>query len=96
MKGKRYSQEQKIYALKQVEAGAEIVAVCRQLGVSVATFYARHGPEYRGGDASLTHGYRPTQGANETQLPRSEGRARRGSSLEGLASIQAKESREGW
>jgi putative transposase len=39
MKGKRYSQEQKIYALKQVEAGAEIVAVCRQLGVSVATFY---------------------------------------------------------
>jgi putative transposase len=39
MKGKRCSQEQKIYALKQVEAGAEIVAVCRQLGVSVATFY---------------------------------------------------------
>ena len=39
MKGKRYSQEQKIYALKQVEAGAEIVAVCRQLGISVATFY---------------------------------------------------------
>ena len=38
MKGKRYSQEQNIYALKQVEAGAEIVAVCRQLGVSVATF----------------------------------------------------------
>jgi len=25
--------------LKQVEAGAEIVAVCRQLGISVATFY---------------------------------------------------------
>lgn len=41
MKGKRYSQEQKIYALKQVEAGAEIVAVCRQLGASVATFYKR-------------------------------------------------------
>jgi putative transposase len=33
MKGKRYSQEQKVYALKQV------VEVCRQLGVSVATFY---------------------------------------------------------
>lgn len=39
MKGKRYSQEQKIYALKQVEAGAEVLAICRQLGVSVATFY---------------------------------------------------------
>lgn len=39
MKGKRYSQEQKVYALKQVEAGAEVVQVCRQLGVSVATFY---------------------------------------------------------
>lgn len=39
MKGKRYSQEQKVYALKQVEAGTQVVAVCRQLGVSVATFY---------------------------------------------------------
>jgi putative transposase len=39
MKGKRYSQEQKIYALKQVEAGAEVLAICRQLGISVATFY---------------------------------------------------------
>lgn len=39
MKGKRYSPEQKIYALKQVEAGSEVVVVCRQLGISVATFY---------------------------------------------------------
>jgi putative transposase len=39
MKGKRYSQEQKVYALKSVEAGTEVVEVCRQLGVSVATFY---------------------------------------------------------
>jgi putative transposase len=39
MKGKRYSQEQKVYALKQAEAGTEVVEVCRQLGVSVATFY---------------------------------------------------------
>src|ERR1017187_5766541 len=39
MKGKRYSQEQKIYALKQVEAGTQVVEVCRQLGVSAATFY---------------------------------------------------------
>ena len=39
MKGKRYSQEQKVYALKQAEGGTEVVEVCRQLGVSVATFY---------------------------------------------------------
>ena len=39
MKGKRYSQEQKVYALKQAEAGTQVVEVCRQLGVSVATFY---------------------------------------------------------
>ena len=32
MKGKRYSQEQKVYALKQVEAGSQVVEVCRQLG----------------------------------------------------------------
>lgn len=28
MKGKRYSQEQKVYALKQVEAGTQVVEVC--------------------------------------------------------------------
>ena len=39
MKGKRYSQEQKIYAQKQVETGSQVVEVCRQRGVSVATFY---------------------------------------------------------
>jgi putative transposase len=39
MKGKRYSQEQKLYALKRVETGSQAVKVCRQLRVSVATFY---------------------------------------------------------
>ncbi len=39
MKKNRISQEQKIYALKQVDAGSKVVEVCRQLGVSVATFY---------------------------------------------------------
>jgi hypothetical protein len=39
MNGKQYCQEQKIYALKQVEAGAEVLAICRQLGISVVTFY---------------------------------------------------------
>jgi putative transposase len=39
MKGKRYSQEQIIYALKRVESGAKGTEVCRELGVSEATFY---------------------------------------------------------
>jgi hypothetical protein len=29
---KHYSQEQKVYALKQVEAESQVVEVCRQLG----------------------------------------------------------------
>ena len=32
MKLKRYSQEQKVYAPTQVEAGTQVVEVCRQLG----------------------------------------------------------------
>ena len=39
MKGKRYSNEQIIYALKQVESGCKANEVCRQLGVSEGTFY---------------------------------------------------------
>jgi len=39
MKGKRYSNEQIIYALKRVESGDKANEVCRQLGVSEATFY---------------------------------------------------------
>jgi hypothetical protein len=34
---KTYSQEQKVFALKQVEAGSQAVEVCRQHGMSVAT-----------------------------------------------------------
>lgn len=30
MKGKRYNQEQKVYALKQVEAETQVVEVCRR------------------------------------------------------------------
>lgn len=39
MKGKRYSQEQIIYASKRVESGTKGSEVCRELGVSEATFY---------------------------------------------------------
>ena len=39
MKRSKYSEEQVAYALRQVEAGTPVGDVCRQLGVSEATFY---------------------------------------------------------
>ena len=39
MKRSRYSDEQSAYALKQVEAGTAVADVCRQPGISEATFY---------------------------------------------------------
>lgn len=36
---KRYSEEQIVYALKQVELGETATDVCRKMGVSEATFY---------------------------------------------------------
>jgi putative transposase len=39
MPRKRSSEEQIIYALRQVEAGVKIGDVCRQLGVSEQTYY---------------------------------------------------------
>lgn len=35
MRGRRHSQEQKVQALKQVEAGTPVMDVCRQLGVTL-------------------------------------------------------------
>ena len=40
MKRSKFSGEQVAYALRQVEAGTPVPAICRQLGVSEATFYA--------------------------------------------------------
>jgi putative transposase len=39
MKPKRYTEEQIIYALKQVEAGTKVAEITRTLGVSEQTFY---------------------------------------------------------
>ena len=39
MKPKRYSAEQIVYALRQVESGSAAVEICRKLGVSEQTFY---------------------------------------------------------
>ena len=40
MKRSRFSEEQVAYALRQTEQGTPVPDVCRQLGVSEATFYA--------------------------------------------------------
>ena len=39
MKRSRYSDEQIAYALRQAESGTGVADVCRQLGISEATFY---------------------------------------------------------
>ena len=39
MKKSKFSEEQIAYALRQVESGTAVADVCRQLGVSEATFY---------------------------------------------------------
>ena len=39
MKGKRYTDEQITYALRQAEGGTPVADVCRQMGVSEASFY---------------------------------------------------------
>ena len=40
MKRSRFSEEQIVYAIRQAESGTPIGDLCRQLGVSDATFYA--------------------------------------------------------
>ena len=39
MKRSRFSEEQIVYAIRQVESGTPIGDLCRQVGVSEATFY---------------------------------------------------------
>jgi putative transposase len=36
----KFSEEQIVYAIRQADAGTPVSALCRQLGVSDATFYA--------------------------------------------------------
>jgi putative transposase len=39
MKKSRFSEEQVAYALREADSGTAVADVCRQLGVSEATFY---------------------------------------------------------
>ena len=47
----RYTEEQIIRALKEVEAGAKTDEVCRRLGVTQTTFY-----RWKANASSATHG----------------------------------------
>ena len=40
MKKSRFTQQQIVYAIKQVEAGVPISELCRKYGISQQTFYA--------------------------------------------------------
>lgn len=40
MKGKRYTEEQIAFALRQAESGVPAVEVCWKIGISEKTFYA--------------------------------------------------------
>ena len=40
MKRPKFSEEQIVYAIRQAESGTPVGDLCRQLGVSDATFYA--------------------------------------------------------
>ena len=40
MKRSKFSEEQIVFAIRQAEAGTPVGDLCRQLGVSDATFYA--------------------------------------------------------
>ena len=39
MRARKYSNEQIVYALKRVESGEKASQVCREMGVSAASFY---------------------------------------------------------
>ena len=39
MKRSKFSEEQIVYAIRQAESGTSIGDLCRQLGISDATFY---------------------------------------------------------
>ena len=63
MKRKRFTEEQIIKALKEVDGGAEVRDVCRRLGVSEQSFY-RWRRKYGGMDVSEARRLRELEAEN--------------------------------
>ncbi len=63
MKKSRFSDSQIMDALKRVEAGLSVPDVCRDLGISVATFY-KWRAKFGGMDASLMARMKELEGEN--------------------------------
>ena len=63
MRTSRFSEEQILSILKRVEAGQQIGDVCRELGISDATFY-RGKAQYGGLEVSQLHRLRQLEDEN--------------------------------
>ena len=63
MKGKRYSEEQILRVLKEIEAGKTIAAVCREQGLSEQTVY-RWRSKYAGMEEADVHRLRALEDEN--------------------------------
>ena len=68
MKSKRYTEEQVIRILQEVESGSPVVSVCRQYGVSEATVH-RWRSKYKGMDQASLKRLRELEAEN-TRLKR--------------------------
>lgn len=68
MKGKRYSEEQIIYALKAVDGGQKAVHVCRELRVTETTF-CRWKKQYAGMGISELRAQNSRGGKPQAQSP---------------------------
>jgi transposase-like protein len=82
MKGKRFTDEQIAYALRQAEGGTPVADVCRQLGVSEASFYLWKKKYAKMGLTEIRELRDPTADSWTTVAPMSSPRA------EHIASLQ--------
>ena len=68
MKKSRYSDSQIMETLKRVDAGIGVPDVCRELGISTATFY-KWRAKYGGMDVSMMSRLKELEGERPAMLP---------------------------